>query len=72
MPSQITLPQQVAYPKTFSALKTKNKQKKMQTFQGGLEKLDLWFNMNLTKRNATVLHKPLILRISSDTPRENY
>ena len=27
----------------------------MQKFQGELEKLDLWFSLNLTKLNATVL-----------------
>ena len=36
----------------------------MQKFQGGLEKLDLWFNLFSIK--------PLIRRIPSDTPRENY
>ena len=32
------------------------KKSELQKFRGGLEKLDLWLNLNLTKRDATVLN----------------
>ena len=43
----------------------------MQKFQGGLEKLDLWFNLNPRSVTRPSSIKPSIFRIAGDTPRVN-